>query len=308
MCKLISLVVPAHNEEKNVTELFKRVDALFAVLPYNYELLFVNDGSTDATQVELEKLSFSSSNVFYIQLSRNFGHQAALKAGLDNANGSAIISMDADLQHPIDVVPKMLKAWESGFDVVTTQRDYTEGVGFVKKKTSKLFYKILSNISEINLLPGAADYRLMDAKVTRVFTGFSENQLFIRGLIHWLGYNQTTIHYAAEARLHGSSSYSAKKMIKFAVDGITSFSSKPLWVAIYLGFFFAGSSLLFVPYILWSYLAGVTVPGWSSVLLTVVFFGGMQLIILGILGTYIGKIFSEVKQRPQYIIKDTNLE
>ncbi len=307
MSSLISIVVPSYNEEKNVVVLYRQIDTLFASLDYNYELLFVNDGSTDNTQQVIEQLGTQTNNVFFIQLSRNFGHQAALKAGLDRARGDAIISMDADLQHPTKIIPELLKNWEQGFDIVTTQREKTDGQRFLKKTTSHLFYKLLNSIADIKLHPGAADFRLMDAKVVRVFSNFNENQLFIRGLVHWLGFKQKTISYTADARLNGTSSYSLKKMVRFAIDGFTSFSSKPLWIAIYLGFFFASTSLLFVPYILWSYFTGVTVPGWSSVLLTIVFFGGLQLMVLGIIGTYIGKIFTEVKQRPQYIIKATNL-
>ena len=307
--KKISIVIPAYNEAENLSLIYQRIEDVFRTLTeYTFEIIFVNDGSRDDTQLRLKELSENNSNIKYIEFSRNFGHQPAVKAGLDFADGNAVISMDGDLQHPPELIPDMIKKWEEGYDVVLTNRTYPKEISFFKKTTSQIFYKILSGISDVDLRNGGgSDFRLLDAKVIQEFKNFTEDDLFLRGLTSWLGYKQTSIDFLAAERNAGESSYSVKKMMKFAFTGITAFSVKPLYLAAYLGFLFSGISVfIYVPYVIYAFVSGTEISGWASLIMTVVFFGGVQLIILGIIGIYLGKIFKQVKERPNYIIKSKN--
>ncbi len=306
MQQLISIVIPAFNEEKNVSIIANAINNVFENVNYNYEIIFVDDGSRDNTLIELQKLSQADSRIFYISFSRNFGHQMALKAGLDKAKGDAIISMDGDMQHPPTLIPELLAEWENGYDIVYTIRKDAEELGFVKKKTSKSFYNFLNKLSDIELESGTADFRLMSKQVVNIAKNFNEKDLFWRGLVKWVGFKQKAIHYTAANRLHGSSKYTFKKMTRFALNGITSFSTKPLNIAIYLGFVSSALSLLYIPYAIISYFNGNAVHGWISVIVTIAFFGGLQLLILGIIGLYLGKLFMQSKERPLYIVKETN--
>jgi len=308
MQQLISVIIPAFNEEKNVSIIAAAIKSVFEKLTYNYEVIFVDDGSSDNTASELQKIAEIDNNVKYILFSRNFGHQIALKAGLDNAKGDAVISMDCDLQHPPALIPKLITEWENGFDIVYTIREDAEQLSYIKKKTSKSFYNFLNNLSDIELESGTADFRLMSRQVVNIAKNFTEKDLFWRGLVKWLGFKQKGIHYKSADRIFGSSKYTFKKMIRFALSGITSFSTKPLNIAIYLGFVSAALSLLYIPYAIISYFNGNAVHGWISVIVTIAFFGGLQLLILGIIGLYLGKLFMQSKQRPLYIIKNTNCD
>ena len=308
--KKISIVIPVHNEEGNISLMYQRIQAVFSKLEnYTFEIIFVNDGSRDNSQMILEKLSHEFVNVKFIEFSRNFGHQPAVKAGLDVAEGNAVISMDADLQHPPELIPKLIQKWEEGYDVVLTNRKYPKEISFFKKKTSEIFYKFLSRISDVDLKNGGgSDFRLMDANVVQSFRNFTEDDLFLRGLTSWMGYKQTTINFIAGARNAGESSYNIKKMMKFAFTGITAFSVKPLYLAAYLGFMFSALSVLgYGIYVIESFVSGTEISGWASLIMTIVFFGGLQLIILGIFGIYLGKIFKQVKERPNYIIRSKKL-
>lgn len=307
--KKISIVIPAYNEEGNAALMYDKIKNVFSELPgYKFEIIFVNDGSRDNTQQVLEKLSAENEEVKYIEFSRNFGHQSAVKAGIDNAFGNAVISMDGDLQHPPELIPEMIAKWEAGFDIVYTIRKYPKDISLLKRKTSALFYKLLSTLSDVNLTNGGgSDFRLFDANVTEVMRKFNEDDLFLRGLSTWVGFKQTGIAFTACERVSGASSYNLKKMISFAFTGITAFSIKPLYLAAYLGFIFSALSFLgYIIYVILSFIDKTEVSGWASLLMTVVFFGGLQLIILGIIGIYIGKIFKQVKSRPGYIIKNKN--
>lgn len=307
--KKVSIVIPVYNEAENLAKIHRRISDIFADLTaYDFEIIFVNDGSRDDSQANLEMISSQNSNIKYIEFSRNFGHQPAVKAGMDQAFGNAVISMDGDLQHPPELIPKLIKEWENGFDVVYTIRKYPKEISKFKRKTSDYFYKILSKISDVNLTQGGgSDYRLMDAKVVDVMRNMQEDDLFLRGLSSWMGFKQTGISFTAAERIHGESSYNLKKMMKFAFTGITAFSVKPLYLAAYLGFFFSFLSvLIYIPYVLHAFFAGTEISGWASLIMTVVFFGGLQLIILGIFGMYLGKIFKQVKERPNYIIRSKN--
>jgi glycosyltransferase involved in cell wall biosynthesis len=246
-------------------------------------------------------------NFFYIEFSRNFGHQPALKAGLDYAKGDCVISLDADLQHPPELFKQMLEKWEEGFEVVYTRRKVDPSLSLKKRKSSTYFYKLLNSLSDIEIEPGTADFRLLDRTAVNVFKEFKENDLFIRGLVKWLGFKQYAIDYTPNARFAGASKYSLSKMRRLAIQGVTSLSVKPLHTAAYLGFFFSFSSLLYIPYVIYAFYTGQEVSGWASLIMTVAFFGGVQLIILGIIGIYIGKMFMQSKNRPNYIIRSTNI-
>ncbi len=307
--KKISIVIPAHNEEGNLSVIHERINDVFQTLSqYDFEIIFVNDGSTDSTQQVIENLSSLNSEIKYIEFSRNFGHQPAVKAGIDNAFGDAVISMDADLQHPPELIPELLKKWEEGYEMVYTIREYTDETSYLKKASSNLFYKILSMLSDFQLEKGSgADFRLLDASVVNVIRGMGEHEIFLRGTAKWVGFRQTGVAFQAFNRLTGESKYNFNKMLTLAFTGITAFSIRPLYLAAYLGFFFSGFSVLFyTSYVIWTFIADTDISGWASLIMTIVFFGGLQLTILGIIGIYLGKAFKELKGRPNYIIRRKN--
>lgn len=307
--KKISVVIPAHNEEGNISLIYQRIKDVFSKLEnYRFEIIFVNDGSRDNTQQVIEELAENCEEVKYIEFSRNFGHQPAVKAGMDASTGNAVISMDADLQHPPELIFDMLKKWEEGFDIVYTIRTYPKQISAFKRKTSKIYYQFLATISDVNLKEGGgSDFRLMDASVIDVVRNMNESDIFLRGLSNWVGFKQTGIRFTAAERASGESSYNLNKMMRFAFTGITAFSVKPLYLAAYLGFAFSAIAILgYGIYVLHSFIAQTEISGWASLIMTVVFFGGLQLIILGIIGIYLGKIFKQVKERPNYIIRSKN--
>lgn len=307
--KKISIVIPAHNEEGNIFLIHQRIKKVFSELQnYHFEIIFVNDGSRDQTQAKIEELASQFEEVKFIEFSRNFGHQPAVKAGIDRSNANAVISMDADLQHPPELIPDMIKKWEEGFDIVYTIRTYPKEISAFKRKTSSLYYKFLSKISDVNLREGGgSDFRLMDSSVVDVVRNMNESDIFLRGLSNWMGFRQTGIHFTAGERAFGESSYNLQKMMCFAFTGITAFSVKPLYLAAYLGFIFSAIAVLgYGIYVIHSFVSGTEISGWASLIMTVVFFGGIQLIILGIIGIYLGKIFKQVKERPNYIIRSKN--
>ncbi|WP_442591714.1 glycosyltransferase family 2 protein [Pedobacter sp. AW31-3R] len=307
MKKLVSVVIPAYNEEDNLMVIIDRLENIFLNSSYDVEFIIVDDGSSDQTALILKAMTKLRQNIFYIGFSRNFGHQVALKAGLDKAKGDCVISLDADLQHPPELIIDMLRKWEEGYEVVYTRRKEDKRLPLMKRKMSSLFYHLLNVLSDVNIESGTADFRLMDKKVVDVFRDMEEYEPFIRGLVKWMGYNQYAIDYIPNERYSGSSKYNLKKMIRLGIHGVTSFSIKPLYTAVYLGFMFSLLSVLYIPYVLYAFCEGIEVDGWASLIMTVVFFGGLQLIILGIIGVYIGKMFMQTKNRPGYIISHTNL-
>lgn len=308
MRKLVSIVIPAHNEEENIIVIVDRIEKVFEELDYNFEILVVDDGGTDKTLEVIEELAKIKANFFYIEFSRNFGHQPALKAGLDFAKGDCVISLDADLQHPPEMFKQMLERWEEGYEVVYTRRKEDKTQSFSKRKTSIYFYRLLNSLSNIELEQGTADFRLLDRRAVDVFKDFKENDLFIRGLVKWLGFKQFAIDYIPEQRFAGASKYNVKRMMALAIQGVTSLSTKPLHIAVYIGFFFSFLSLLYIPYVIQAFYVGKPVSGWASLITTIAFFGGLQLIILGVIGIYIGKMFMQTKNRPTYIIRSSNLD
>jgi dolichol-phosphate mannosyltransferase len=301
---MISIIIPCFNESGNLDRLVTEVTCVMQKVGEPYEILAIDDGSTDNTHSLLRMLK--DKNVLqYVSFSRNFGHQAALKAGLDLARGDAVISMDGDLQHPPSLIPAMVAKWREGFQIVNTVRTKTQNQGIVKDFTSRLFYYIFKWISGLPLETGSADFRLMDQRVVQIIRQLNEPPLFLRGLIAWVGFNTTTIPYVADERYAGRTKYSMKKMMKFARDGLMSFSIRPLRIAGVAGLVISIVSGLYALYSLWIVIfTNRAVPGWASILVSVLFVGGVQMIFLGLLGEYVGKIFIENKHRPSYLIKE----
>jgi glycosyltransferase involved in cell wall biosynthesis len=303
----ISIVIPVCNEEANIPVIIPQLTQVMKTTRYRYKIIFIDDGSTDRTLEVLKQQSLQQDCVFFLSLSRNFGHQNALKAGLDMCDGDAVIMMDGDMQHPPVLIPDLLANWQSGYDIVYTIRKDHKEMPLMKRKTSDMFYNLINNLSDIELEAGTADFRLMDRKVVDIFRNFTETDLFMRGLVKWMGFRQIGIEYDPGQRVSGKSKYTLRKMVRFAIQGITSFSTRPLYIAVYLGFIFSLLSLVYIPYIAYSYFFGHTISGWASIIVTIVFFGGLQLMILGIIGMYLGKLFMQSKQRPHYIVKESNL-
>jgi Glycosyltransferases involved in cell wall biogenesis len=310
MKPLIAIVIPAYNEMKNIPALVSKLDEILENSRYEFRYVFVDDGSKDGTAFTLKALAEKHRKVFYILLSRNFGKDEALKAGVDACHdAAAVITMDADLQHPPRLIPEMIKHWEEGNEIVYAYREEANPhTTFVHKVCSKWFYKLVNMLSEVQLEQGVSDFRLIDKKVVNNLISIEESGLFLRGLVKWIGYEQKGIEYMPEERFSGNTTYSKMALLKLAIKGMTAFSVKPLYLAVFLGFFFSLASLLYIPYVIISLIMKFSVSGWPSIICTVVFLGGLQLIILGIIGIYIGKIFIEVKGRPQYIIKTSNLD
>jgi dolichol-phosphate mannosyltransferase len=308
MKKKISIIIPAYNEEKNISFLLSELNHLIIANNYEFEIIFVDDGSSDNTLNEIKVKAEIYSCVFFIELSKNFGKDYALMAGITMAKGDAIISMDADLQHPPELIPQLLALWEDGNDIVYTYRNEANPDSkFFQRFSSRLFYKVINSFSEIKLEDGTSDFRLIDKRVADQLKHIDEYEIFFRGMIKWVGFIQTGIPYTPSKRNTGAQSYSFLRLMKLAISGITSFSVRPLHIAAGIGLLFSLLPLLYLPYILISYFAGYAVSGWASLIATMVFFGGLQLFTLGIIGVYIGKIFMQTKQRPNYIIRSTNI-
>jgi len=306
--KKISVVVPCFNEELNIPMLYNEVKSQVPS-QYTVEFIFVDDGSSDSTLSVLKKLKAENANVFFISFSRNFGHQNALKAGIDHASGDCVISMDADLQHPPHLIPQLIEAWEQGYDVVYTVRNDSGDESFFKKMTSRMFYSIINSLSTTRIEPGAADFRLISRQVATELSKITENYLFIRGLISWMGFHQKSIAYTAEKRRSGQTKYTFRKMLHFAGAGITSFSVKPLRISLVAGAVIALAAMLYGCYAIYiSLFTHLALPGWGSLIASVLFIGGIQLMVLGVIGEYLGKLFLENKRRPNYIIKESALE
>ena len=308
MKKKISVLVPVFNEEQNVEVISNEIDLLFQELDFEYEILFVNDGSSDNSINIIKQIVSQNDSIKYISFSRNFGKDNALLAGFKYATGDALITIDADLQHPIELIPEMLALWQKGNEVVYAYRDDRNiHASNFNQFTSRIFYHIINNLSDIELEDGISDYRLLDRKVINSLNTLHEDRPFFRGLVKWVGFQQIGIPYTPNARKFGESKYSNKELLRLALVGITSFSIKPLLIAIYLGFVFSLLSILYIPFVLISLYNGWAISGWTSIIVTIAFFGGIQLMILGIIGLYLGKLFMQSKQRPHFIIRESNI-
>jgi dolichol-phosphate mannosyltransferase len=303
----LSIVIPTFNEEGNIEILYsKLIETLTPLELDEFEFIFVDDGSQDRSLGIVKKLSIDDPRVKYISFSRNFGHQPALKAGLDHAQFAGVVSLDADLQHPVELIPEMIEKWKNGAEVVYTKRKDVS-LPWFKRTTSKLFYRIINTLSQIKLEDGVADFRLLDQKVIHALRAYKESNLFIRGLIPALGFKQESIDYTPHKRFAGETKYSFSKMIRFALTGITSLSAKPLYFSIYFGVFFAMLAFIYGLYAIYIFAFGhEAIPGWTSIIASILLIGGIQLIMIGIIGIYLGKVFAQSKGRPNYIIAEKN--
>ena len=301
------MVIPVYNEQGNLPELYERlVNVLRNDLQVTYEIILVDDGSQDNSWEIIENLHKENSNIKGIKFSRNFGHQYALKAGIDYSKGDAVATMDSDLQHPPELTAALYEKWREGYKVVQAIRKDTEGVSIFKSFTSRIFYKIINFLSDIKFNPGASDFSMLDRQVVEELKKIHEGHLFLRGIIPWLGFNKVNIEYVATNRFSGETKYTVKKMLEFAVNGIMAFSVKPLRLSILAGLIVSLIAFLYIMYAIIVHLIyKITLPGWTSILISVLFLGGIQLISIGILGEYLGKLFIENKKRDNYIISKT---
>ena len=306
MLPLISIVVPCYNEEEVVQAAFERLSLFCTSQPeYNFEIIFVDDGSSDRTFELLLQIAGQDERVRILSFARNFGHQIAVTAGIDAASGNAVVLIDADLQDPPEVIAEMIAKWEQGYDVVYGTRKSREGENAFKLVTARGFYRLLNRLSEVPIPMDTGDFRLMGRAVVDTLKDMPERQRFIRGMVSWVGFNQVALPYDRAERFAGTSKYPLRKMLSFAADGILSFSVKPLQLAIAMGLISAGLALIGIIYVLYLRIATQTwVEGWTTLMITLLFMGGVQLLSLGIIGEYIGRIYSEVKQRPLYIVRE----
>ena len=305
----LSVVIPIYNEEENIQLLYTRVKGVLDNMRVSYELIFINDGSKDRSLLLIEELVANDTIVKYIDFSRNFGHQIAVTAGLDHSLGNRVVIIDADLQDPPELIPEMYRKMDENFQVVYARRRSRKGESFLKKITARLFYRTLSSITAIDIPLDTGDFRIIDRKVVDVLKSMPEQQKFLRGQISWIGFNQTYIEYDRDERHGGQTGYTYKKMLRFAIDGITSFSNLPLKVASLMGFVVSGIAFAIMLYALYiRFFHNDYVQGWTSMILSVMFIGGIQLICVGIIGEYISRISTNIRQRPLYITNKTNIK
>ena len=302
--KMITVVVPMYNEEEVALICYKRLKEILEEIEYTYEIIFVNDGSKDKTLEIIEKISNEDNKVKVISFSRNFGHQAAVTAGLREKEGDAVVIIDADMQDPPELIKDMIKLWEDGNEVIYAKRKTREGESKFKLLTAKMFYKILNGLSDVEIPRDTGDFRLVDAKVVDVINSLPEHNKFLRGLFSWIGFKQIPIEYERKQRAAGKTKYPLNKMVKLALDGIIGFSIKPLKIIGGLGLISILISILILIYSIISFIFKLNqlTAGWTSIMVTVTFFTGIQLLGIWILSEYIGRIYDEVKQRPEYII------
>ena len=303
--QLISLVVPVFNEAEVIPEFYRRATEALRSLPgLDYELIFVDDGSHDSSFAQLQGFAGGDPHVRVLKFSRNFGHQIAITAGIDHAKGDCIVVIDSDLQDPPELVVEMVAKWREGFDVVYAVREDRKGEGRLKLWTASLFYRLLESIVKIEIPVDVGDFRLMSRRAANEFARLREKDRFVRGLVSWLGFKQTGVKYTRSERFAGDTKYPYSKMVKFALDGITSFSTVPLRLAMWLGYAASVFAFIYLASVFVQKLMGITVEGWATIMVAMLFLGGVQLICLGILGEYIGRIFNEIKPRPMYIVEE----
>lgn len=303
---VLSIVAPIYNEADNLSELYRRVCEVMDSTGESWELLLVNDGSTDASAEFIQQLASQDGRVRPIIFARNFGHQIAVTAGLDYSRGQAVVIIDADLQDPPEVILDLITKWREGFEVVYAIRSEREGEGWFKLVTASLFYRMIVKITDVKIPLDAGDFRLLDRTVVNVLNQMRERHRFLRGMSAWVGFRQVGVPYKRAARLAGETKYPFRKMFRLAINAITGFSYFPLQLATYVGFFSAGISILSIPVVIALRLWGSQAPlvGQATTLIAVLFLGGVQLISLGILGEYIGRLYDEAKGRPLYIVRE----
>ncbi len=302
---VLSFVAPLYNEETNVTPFVRAVRAAAAPLGIAYEILLVDDGSRDGTWRSIQAACSEHPEVKGLSLSRNFGHQGALFAGLCHARGQAVISMDGDLQHPPEVAVELYQAWREGYHVVSTQRTDSADTSAFKRVTSRGFYRVFSKLSGVQMDPGSSDFRLLDRKALDALTRMDDADLFLRGLVNWLGFRTKTIPYRAAERHSGAPKINLKRMLRFAFGALLSFSALPLRLGIWIGFLTSALAFAEICYIVVQYFRGHTVQGWASVMTVMSFMFGILFILIGIVGTYLGKIYEVLKRRPRFVVGET---
>jgi dolichol-phosphate mannosyltransferase len=301
----LSLIIPVYNEEEIIAELDRRLKGLLHGMDETWEVVFVDDGSRDGTPLALKVLAAAEPRYKVISFSRNFGHQAAITAGMDRAEGDAVVIMDADLQDPPEVVTQMIEKWREGYDVVYGQRSIRHGESIFKRATAAAFYRLFRMMLPIELPLDTGDFRLMSRGVVLSMRALREQHRFVRAMVSWVGFRQTAVQYERPERFAGETKYPLRKMIRFAIDGITSFSIVPLRIATWLGMLSGLVAIITSGWAVYASIAGETVPGWATIMIAVALAASAQLIMTGILGEYIGRIYEEVKRRPLYVVADT---
>jgi dolichol-phosphate mannosyltransferase len=305
----LSIIIPIYNEEGNIPVLYERLSKVMKDLGESYELVFINDGSRDNSLALVMELAQKDEAVKYLDFSRNFGHQIGVTAGIDAAKGDAMVIIDADLQDPPELILEMFEKYKEGFEVVYAKRRKRKGETIFKKLTARLFYRTLAKITTLDIPLDTGDFRLIDRKVADVLKKMPEQNKYIRGQIAWIGFRQTYVEYDRDSRHAGETGYTLRKMLKFALDGITGFSDFPLRLATIAGFVVSGIAFLLMIYALISrFIWQDYEPGWTSLILSVLFIGGIQLITIGIIGEYINRISTNVRNRPLYVVRETNVE
>lgn len=303
----ISVIIPVFNEEANIAMLHERLQKVMQQLGLTYELIFINDGSRDRSIQLIRELSSQHPEVKFIDFSRNFGHQIALTAGVDKANGRAIAIIDADLQDPPELIIDLYRKMKEGYEVVYARRKARKGESWFKLWTAKVFYRTLSRITSIPIPVDTGDFRIIDRKVADILRQMPEHDKYIRGQIAWIGFNQTFIEYERQERLSGETGYTFRKMLRFALDGITGFSNLPLKIVTYFGLIVSVFAFFMTLYAFYSrFILRDYVQGWASIMISILFIGGVQMIAIGIIGEYLSRMNSNVRNRPLYIIRDTN--
>lgn len=306
LAKLLSIVVPCFNEDQVIEETYHQLCSIIPKLKMDVEIIFVNDGSKDNTMECLREFSKKSPFVKVLSFSRNFGHQLAITAGMDYAKGDATVVIDADLQDPVEVIVEMTEKWKEGFDVIYGKRLERKGESLFKKVSAKVFYKLLSKASEDQIPTDVGDFRLIDKKVSTALKKIPERSRYLRGLVSWLGFKTEYVEYVREPRFAGKTKYSFSKMVKLGLDGLVSFSYKPLRIASFAGGFISIISFAYLLYVLYiGIFTNEAVSGWTSIMAVILFLGGFILVVLGIIGEYIARIYEEVKARPLYIIDES---
>ncbi|QNH62123.1 glycosyltransferase family 2 protein [Hymenobacter sediminicola] len=304
----LSVIIPIYNEESNIPTLYDRLRGVLDPMGLRYEFIFINDGSRDKSLQLVQTLALRDDRVRFIDFSRNFGHQIAVTAGLDLAVGDAVVIIDADLQDPPELIVPLYQKLQEGYEVVYAKRRSRQGESAAKKLTAKLFYRLLASITNISIPVDTGDFRIISRKVVDALKQMPEQNKFIRGQISWIGYRQTYIEYDRAERAGGETGYTYRKMIRLALDGITGFSDAPLKAATVSGFIVSAVAFLVMIYTLYSrFVSGNYQPGWASLMVSILFLGGVQLIAVGIIGEYIARLSANVRQRPLYIISDTNI-
>ncbi|NEO53258.1 MAG: glycosyltransferase family 2 protein [Okeania sp. SIO3B5] len=302
----LSIVVPCYNEEPNIDYLFERLISVLDPLEITYEIVCVNDGSKDNTLNLLVEYHQRNPAIKVVNFSRNFGKEIALTAGIDYTTGDAVIPIDADLQDPPELIVELIAKWREGYDVVYATRRSRQGESWVKKFTAQSFYRIIQGLTSVKIPPDTGDFRLMDRKVVEALKQLPETNRFMKGLFSWVGYQQTSILYDRDPRFKGQTKWNYWKLWNFAIEGITAFSSKPLKIWSYIGILISLISFIYAGFlVIRTLILGTDVPGYASLIVAILFLGGMQLLSLGILGEYLGRIHYEVKRRPLYLVRES---